>query len=221
MVAMLVLVWFLVLMMTRTMKSAETITAHSGDFVVLSPDIPQAEPQDKRDIRWTHHHLMMSSRGQDRQKTCHHGRCELLEDGSLRFSRVQTADSGNYSVEVFNQKGKILKKKDFLLVVTEISSSSSVLVSVLMSFFVLLFLIFIVLFVLMRRRRSQKMSETTTGPLQENIYVEMHGNRSNKRKDEEKQEREEECHYVPCDPVVSMETPITQRTSVDAEDIYV
>ncbi|XP_044078476.1 uncharacterized protein LOC122888279 isoform X2 [Siniperca chuatsi] len=217
---MLVLVWLLFLTMT-TMKSDEIITARSGEAVLLTS---RAVLQRSQDARWTHHHLAVSLR--NNRMRCQHGRCELLSNGSLRFSRLQTADSGNYTLEVFDESGKRLMKKDFELRVEDSisnsnssnsnsNSSSSAVVSVLICCFLLL-LLFIIIFIL--RRRSQRMR--TAGPLQENVYMVMqHGG---KRKDEEeKQEREEESIYVPCNPIVSMETPSTQQMSEDLEDIYV
>ncbi|XP_049447898.1 uncharacterized protein LOC125898208 [Epinephelus fuscoguttatus] len=218
---MLVLLWLLILMMTMMMKSdaasAEIVTARSGGAVLLTP--PLQTPRNRQDVRWTHPRLVMSLK--KNVTTCHHGRCELLSDGSLSFSRVQSDDSGSYSLEVFDQDGTRLLKKDFLLTVEDpssssSSSSSSVVVSVLVCCFLLLLLLFIIFFILRRRRRSQ--GTNPTGPLEENVYVTMHGHHGNKGKAiEEKQE----SHYVPCHPVVSMETPITEQMSEDVEDVYV
>lgn len=214
---MLVLVWLLILMMKMMMKSdaasAEIITAHSGGAVLLTSDLQGLKH--RHDIRWTHPHLVMSLK--NNVTTCHHGRCELLSDGSLRFSRVQTADSGSYSLEVFDENGKRLMKRDFMLRVEDISSNM-VVVSVVVCCFLVFFLLFsIIFFILKRRRRNQSMR--TAGPLEDNVYVAMHGHHGNKRIDEE--EKKHESNYVPCNPVVFMETPITEQMSVDAEDIYV
>ncbi|XP_074514418.1 uncharacterized protein LOC141782225 isoform X2 [Sebastes fasciatus] len=211
-------VCLLILMMKMMMKSdaasAKIITAHSGEAVLLTSDLPELKP--RQDARWTHLHLVMSR--ENKVKTCHHGRCELLSDGSLRFSRVQTADAGNYSLEVFDENGKRLIKRDFLLRVegdSSSSSSGSMVVSTLVCcFLVFLLLLFITTFILKRRRRSQRIS--TTGQVEENVYVAMHSHHGNQRKDEEKQE----SHYVPCYPV-ARETPITEQMAVAVEDIYV
>ncbi|XP_074514421.1 uncharacterized protein LOC141782225 isoform X3 [Sebastes fasciatus] len=209
-------VCLLILMMKMMMKSdaasAKIITAHSGEAVLLTSDLPELKP--RQDARWTHLHLVMSR--ENKVKTCHHGRCELLSDGSLRFSRVQTADAGNYSLEVFDENGKRLIKRDFLLRVEgDSSSSGSMVVSTLVCcFLVFLLLLFITTFILKRRRRSQRIS--TTGQVEENVYVAMHSHHGNQRKDEEKQE----SHYVPCYPV-ARETPITEQMAVAVEDIYV
>ncbi|TKS83450.1 hypothetical protein D9C73_017562 [Collichthys lucidus] len=148
----------------------------------------------KLDFRWTHPHLGAMSLKKN-ELLCHHSRCELLKNGSLRFSHVQAEDSGNYSLEVFGEDGQILSKSDFLLTVNGSSSSSSgshgstvaPVVSVLLCCFIL-----IIIFIFIKRRRSQNTSANTV-PLQENIYVVMHGD-GKKEKQEEEQE-EEESHY--------------------------
>ncbi|XP_037646869.1 uncharacterized protein LOC119500911 isoform X2 [Sebastes umbrosus] len=209
-------VCLLILMMKMMMKSdaasAEIITAHSGEAVLLKSDLPGLKP--RQDVRWTHFHLVMSL--ENKVTTCHHGRCELLSDGSLRFSRVQIADAGNYSLEMFDENGRRLIKRDFLLRVEgDSSSSGSMVVSTLVCcFLVFLLLLFITTFILKRRRSSQRIS--TTGQVEENVYVAMHSHHGNQRKDEEKQE----SHYVPCYPV-ARETPITEQMAVAVEDIYV
>lgn len=215
MAAMLVLVSLLILMMMTMVKSAEIIIARSGEAVLLLADLQEGGLKPGYDVRWTNPGLMVSLKN---NILCKHGRCELLKNGSLRFSRVETADSGNYSMEEFDGEGKLLKKTNVLLRVED-SSSSTVLVSVLMCVF-LLMLFFIIFFIVMGRRNQR--ARTTTGPLQENVYIVMHSNHGNKREDkgEEKEEREEESSYVACNPGVSMETPISQQTSVAGEDIY-
>lgn len=70
----------------------------------------------KLDYRWTYPHLGLMSLKKN-MSSCHHSRCELLKNGSLRFSRVQAEDSGNYSLEVFDEDGQLLSKSDFLLIV--------------------------------------------------------------------------------------------------------
>nr|XP_046266528.1 uncharacterized protein LOC124070567 isoform X2 [Scatophagus argus] len=223
---MLVVVCLLSAMMTmKSDASTQNITAHSGEEVLLTSALHEKE---LNNIRWTHSHLMIYPK--NNRTKCPHGRCELLSNGSLRFSRVHTNDSGRYRLEVFNQEGKILDAKDFLLMVDNVSSSSpsssrssssssSVLVPVLMCSFLLLLLSFIITFILMRRLRLRRM---VTDLRHDNVYMSMHGHRGNKSKEEEKQQTEEhDSHYVPCKPVVSTETPITQQMQEDAEDIYV
>lgn len=72
------------------------------------------------DIRWLHHRL------EDRKEvrllalkrnetTCVHRRCELLRNGSLHFTTLQTKDSGNYTLEVFYKNGTVRTKRDFEL----------------------------------------------------------------------------------------------------------
>lgn len=103
--------------------SAEIITARSGEAVLLTSDLQGPELERRKDVRWTHLHLVVSLK--NNVTTCHHGRCELLSNGSLSFSRVQTADSGNYSLEVFDEEGKRLYRKDFLLRVEGESSPNT------------------------------------------------------------------------------------------------
>ncbi|XP_027129587.1 uncharacterized protein LOC113744387 isoform X3 [Larimichthys crocea] len=180
---MLVLVWLLMLMMKSGAALNHHINAQSGEAVLMTPDWQGSDHKldfrrtsqlgpPKLDYRWTYPHLGLMSLKKN-MSSCHHSRCELLKNGSLRFSRVQAEDSGNYSLEVFDEDGQLLSKSDFLLIVKV--------------------------------------------QLQENIYVEMHGD--GKKEKQEEEEEEEESHYVLCNTVVSLETPIT--LSADAEDIYV
>ncbi|XP_071362447.1 uncharacterized protein [Trachinotus anak] len=226
MVAMLVLVQFLMMMMMMMMMmkseaaSAEivTVSAQSGETVLLFPDQLREMMQHRWDVRWTHPpHLVLSLK--TNVTTCPHGRCELLSNGSLKFSRVQTEDSGNYSLQVFDQSGKRQVWTDFLLGVAESPHTDNKWLLICCPLLVFLLLLFIILFIL-RMRRIQR--TRTTGPMEENVYVWMHGHHGNKRKEEEeKQAGGEEPVYVPCHPAVSMETPITPEMSVEPEDIYV
>lgn len=88
------------------------------------------------DIRWLHHRLPSSLNGtmehtqgvwllslKGNETTCDHGRCKLLPDGSLNFSRVQTEDSGNYMLEMFYKNGTVRPKRDFELQVEGESTS--------------------------------------------------------------------------------------------------
>ncbi|KAK1874617.1 Pentatricopeptide repeat-containing protein [Dissostichus eleginoides] len=149
-----VLFWVWILMMES--HASEVIRAHSGGAVLLTSDL---QLQLKQDVRWTHPDLLVSLK--NNVTACPHGRCQLLRDGSLRFSRVQPGDSGNYSLQVYEEDGRRVLKRDFLLL--------------------------------------------------DNLYVEMHSHRGNKRE-------EDECHYVPCDPAVSVETPIPAQSS--EENVY-
>ncbi|XP_027129586.1 uncharacterized protein LOC113744387 isoform X2 [Larimichthys crocea] len=222
---MLVLVWLLMLMMKSGAALNHHINAQSGEAVLMTPDWQGSDHKldfrrtsqlgpPKLDYRWTYPHLGLMSLKKN-MSSCHHSRCELLKNGSLRFSRVQAEDSGNYSLEVFDEDGQLLSKSDFLLIVKGSSSSPgstvALVVSVLLCCFILVFI-----FIFIKMRRSQNTSATTV-QLQENIYVEMHGD--GKKEKQEEEEEEEESHYVLCNTVVSLETPIT--LSADAEDIYV
>ncbi|XP_030266749.1 uncharacterized protein LOC115578028 [Sparus aurata] len=226
MAAMLVLVWLsslVMMMMSSYAASAKIVTARSGEAVLLSSDLQETELEAGQDFRWTHPQLVVSTKKDD---TCHNKHCELLKNGSLRLSQVQPADSGNYSLQVFSKSGILQSTKVFQLRVEDgsssssSSSSSSVLVPVLIC--CLLLLLFpIIFFILMRRRRRSQTTKTNTGHLEENVYVVMHGNHGKETKDAEKEEKEEDSHYVDCNRVVSMKTPVTQQMSVDEEDIYV
>ncbi|XP_033936131.1 uncharacterized protein [Pseudochaenichthys georgianus] len=198
-----VLFWVWILMMES--HASEVIRAHSGGAVLLTSD---HQLQLKQDVRWTHPDLLVSLK--NHVTACSHGRCQLLHDGSLRFSRVQPADSGNYSLQVYEEDGTRVLRRDFLLLVEDLSSRS-VLVRVLILLFLLLLLLFIIiiLFVL-NRKRKQRIRRS--GPLEDNLYVEMHSHHGNKRE-------EDECHYVPCNPAVCVETPIPAQSSEENVDM--
>ncbi|KAM9333839.1 uncharacterized protein KZ484_018814 isoform 1-T2 [Pholidichthys leucotaenia] len=236
--------WILMMMMMLMKTEAvsiETISVISGEGVLL---YTEAVGQ-FWDVRWTQEpHLLLTRNGTS--AACH-GRCQLLANGSLCFSQVQSRDSGIYMLEVFDEQGKVKMTKNFLLQVEVKSmtqrtrgattdglrivsgpetSPSSVICPVLtdedlcvssdfsssvgrfkhISFIVLLLpLIIIIIIIVLRKKTRIKMK--TTSDQKENVYVVMHGTHGNKKKDEE-----EESAYVPCSPLVSMET---------TEDIYV
>lgn len=104
--------WTVVVWPLTPAASAKSITARSGEAVLLSLDPQETNFEAGQDFRWTHPHLVVSSKN---NYTCHHKRCELLRNGSLRFSRVQPADSGRYSLQVFNKTGYLQSTKVFLL----------------------------------------------------------------------------------------------------------
>lgn len=68
-----------------------------------------------KDVRWTHHSLVVSVK--NNVTTCPHGRCELMADGSLRFSRVLAADEGIYWMQAFDEHGNRVKTTDVQLLV--------------------------------------------------------------------------------------------------------
>ncbi|XP_034008654.1 uncharacterized protein LOC117500064 [Trematomus bernacchii] len=105
-----VLFWIWILMMEN--HALEVIKAHSGGAVLLTSDL---QLQLKQDVRWTHPDLLVSLK--NNVTACPHGRCQLLRDGSLRFSRVQPGDSGNYSLQVYEEDGTRVLRRDFLLLV--------------------------------------------------------------------------------------------------------
>lgn len=91
------------------------VSANSSTRVMLASGL-QGDPRARGyDVRWTQiPHLLLNWN----RSTCSHGRCSMLPDGSLEFSRLQTQDSGNYTLEVFDKTGSRLQTKDFLLQVT-------------------------------------------------------------------------------------------------------
>ncbi|XP_028276563.1 uncharacterized protein LOC114445670 isoform X2 [Parambassis ranga] len=170
------------------------MTVSSGDTVLLDPDLVPVEKH--WDIRWTHCHLVLNKD----KKTCHHRRCELLTNGTLRFEQVQPQDAGNYTVEVFDKEGIRQAKRYFLLQVEEssssISSNNSVVRSVVTCFVLLLFLL-LILIIFIVRRRSQ--STTSRGQMEDNVYMAMHSHHGNTEKQEE-YKKEDDLVYVPFDP---------------------
>ncbi|XP_022077793.2 uncharacterized protein LOC110971706 [Acanthochromis polyacanthus] len=166
-------VWMVFLLMAEAVSSEIiTVSASGGGDALLKSGLLM---HGQEDIRWTHRHLLLTK---NRTSPCLQGRCELCSDGSLKFSRVQTGDAGNYTLEVFDEGGKLKHRKDFLLQVEDVSSSSvgslTFIFCLLPSF---LLLLLIAIFIL-RRRSSQRI--TITGPKEENIYEDMHGRRGNK-----------------------------------------
>nr|XP_024659634.1 uncharacterized protein LOC101482828 [Maylandia zebra] len=114
---MLVVVWLLMMMMKSDAGAADIIrvSANSSTRVMLASGL-QGDPRARGyDVRWTQiPHLLLNWN----RSTCSHGRCSMLPDGSLEFSQLQTQDSGNYTLEVFDKTGSRLQTKDFLLQVT-------------------------------------------------------------------------------------------------------
>ncbi|XP_076744927.1 uncharacterized protein LOC101482828 isoform X2 [Maylandia zebra] len=195
---MLVVVWLLMMMMKSDAGAADIIrvSANSSTRVMLASGL-QGDPRARGyDVRWTQiPHLLLNWN----RSTCSHGRCSMLPDGSLEFSQLQTQDSGNYTLEVFDKTGSRLQTKDFLLQVTDRSSShvvSSVSVCVVL---LVLLLFFIVVFILRKRRVQRKKTTGQEEEKEENIYVAMRRN----EEEEEEKKPEEEPLYVPFSPTVS------------------
>ncbi|XP_047235618.1 uncharacterized protein LOC124876693 isoform X3 [Girardinichthys multiradiatus] len=103
-------VMILMVMMERDTAAANytIVSKFSGESVEL---LSGRTIGANRDFRWTHLHLLLNNR----TTKCYHSRCELIEDGSLRFSKVLAEDSGNYTLEVYDQHGTIIEKKVFFL----------------------------------------------------------------------------------------------------------
>ncbi|KAK1875187.1 Translation initiation factor eIF-2B subunit gamma [Dissostichus eleginoides] len=152
-----VLFWVWILMMES--HASEVIRAHSGGAVLLTSDL---QLQLKQDVRWTHPDLLVSLK--NNVTACPHGRCQLLRDGSLRFSRVQPGTQGTTACRCVRGGREAGAEEGLLLLVC--------------------------------------WRTTVCGDAQ---------SRGNKRE-------EDECHYVPCDPAVSVETPIPAQSS--EENVY-
>ncbi|XP_069031001.1 uncharacterized protein [Embiotoca jacksoni] len=184
-----------------------TISATSGEPVRLQSHLLKDQTWD---VRWTNPHLLLMKNRTVRQ----HQRCELLSDGSLAISRVQSRDSGNYTLEVFDKEGKLKRKKVFILRVEDTSTTaggSGLIYNLLFLFLLLLFVIIIILFIMRRRRRVDRM--TISAPKEENEYVVMQSHHGKKGEDEKKTgKEEEESAYVPCSPANFTE---------HEEDVYV
>ncbi|RVE63396.1 hypothetical protein OJAV_G00136050 [Oryzias javanicus] len=114
------LTWLLVLMMMMLKNEAAyvkiddvkiiEVRVTSGRSLVLSPDLLEGV-NEGWDFRWTHAHLVLHNRTTE----CPHGRCERLKNGSIHFNQVQPEDSGNYTLDVFDEQGKSKTRARFLL----------------------------------------------------------------------------------------------------------
>lgn len=88
-----------------------TVSENSAGTIPQHPDLEMRGIMEHRwDVRWTHPRLVLSLK---RNMSCN-GRCELQRDGSLRFSRAQVEDSGNYILEVFYENGTQLMRREFV-----------------------------------------------------------------------------------------------------------
>ncbi|XP_021166831.2 uncharacterized protein LOC105918487 isoform X2 [Fundulus heteroclitus] len=218
--------WVMILMMTmmkRDTASADIIKVSkvSGEEAVLRSGFQEQMLRTRQDFRWTHSNLLLTNKS----TRCHHGRCQLLQDGSLSFSAVQAADSGSYTLEVYDHHGTIKEKKEFLLQVTvsnqnqrvdptSVSPESPTVMISIISLVILLFLLllFITVFILRKRRLGRS---RTSDPMQEtSLYIEMRGNHGNHgtKDSQEEQKKDEEPIYVPCNPGIPAQPP---------ENIYV
>ncbi|XP_036071138.1 uncharacterized protein LOC112142862 isoform X2 [Oryzias melastigma] len=184
--------WLVVLMMMMLKDEAAsvkiiTVPVTTGRSLVLSPDHLEGV-EDGWDFRWTHAHLVLHNL----TTVCPHGRCERLKNGSIHFSRVQPEDSGNYTLDVFDQQGKWKAGARFLL---QVDDSSGKWPAKFLALLLLLPLISIIIIFIQRRMKMQRM--VITAQKENNVYVEMQSRRSNKEK-----QKEEESVYVPCHPAV-------------------
>lgn len=193
--------WVMILMMMMMMREAASadiiVSKTSGEKVRLSPNIHSRTTRIVQlEFRWTHLHLLLHNK----TTKCHHGRCELQEDGSLSFSRVQPEDAGNYTLEVYDINGKLQEKKVFILQVQDISRSRTPIISSVVTLCLLLLLI-VMVFILRKRRLHRSRNSGPSEGTQ--VYMVMHGIHSNK--DKQQEQEEEEPVYVPCHPGVPAE----------------
>lgn len=106
----------LLLLLNRSKSNSsavEVITVHSGEAVRLFSGLTEAEQKHLHDIRWIHSNLLLARK--NNMTKCNDGRCELLADGTLSFSRTETHDSGKYSMQAFDKDGKRVKAKEIFL----------------------------------------------------------------------------------------------------------
>lgn len=108
---------FLLLLLLNSSNSdssaVDIITVHSGEAVRLLSGLTEAEQKHLHDIRWIHSNLLLALK--NKMTKCNDGRCELLADGTLSFSRAETHDSGKYLMQAFDKDGKRFKAKEILL----------------------------------------------------------------------------------------------------------
>ncbi|XP_043996520.1 uncharacterized protein LOC122844815 isoform X2 [Gambusia affinis] len=202
-----VTILIVMMMMKRNTVSADitNVTRISGESLKLSPDIRRGRMGTELLFRWTHPHLLLDNR----KTKCHHGRCELLEDGSLSFSRVQSEDSGVYRLEVYNQQGRRQHHQLFHLQVEHLKeeeSSQSWKTAIVCSLLLLLILLLLIISFLLWKRKllRSRTSGAAAGERETQIYMEMRGNHGDKDQ-EEGEKKEEEAIYVPCYPGVPAE----------------
>ncbi|PWA24641.1 hypothetical protein CCH79_00016153, partial [Gambusia affinis] len=159
-------------------------------------------------FRWTHPHLLLDNR----KTKCHHGRCELLEDGSLSFSRVQSEDSGVYRLEVYNQQGLRQHHQLFHLQ----SWKTAIVCSLLL---LLILLLLIISFLLWKRKLLRsRTSGAAAGERETQIYMEMRGNHGDKDQ-EEGEKKEEEAIYVGLQLKFSLFSTVPCYPGVPAEPV--
>lgn len=109
--------FLLLLLLLNSSKSdssaADIITVNSGEAVRLLSGLTEAEQKHLRDIRWIHSNLLLALK--NNMTKCNDGRCKLMADGTLSFSRTETHDSGKYLMQVFDKDGKRFKAKEIFL----------------------------------------------------------------------------------------------------------
>ncbi|XP_071389664.1 uncharacterized protein [Centroberyx affinis] len=212
--AMLVLSALLVLLMKTHAASEEPtrIFVRSGESVQLTFDLGEKAAVEY-DFRW---------KLGDKALTVHNGvtedfrsRCRLQPNGFLLLSSAQSSDTGNYSLEVFDEStGKLQLHKHFLLTVLDpssrlvLSASCSLdgrvflncsvegerdriwpdqgsVIVVWLPVCSFLLLFSFLIFVFVLRKRRSQRSRPG-GTLEDNIYVSMRGNHGDKKEEEKK-----------------------------------
>lgn len=93
--------------------AVDIISVDSGGAIRLGSDLTEAEQKLLHDLRWKHANLLLVLK--DNMTKCHTGRCTLLPDGSLSYSRTETQDSGAYTMMAFDKDGKRFKMKEIFL----------------------------------------------------------------------------------------------------------
>lgn len=98
---------------TTDSPAVDVVSVHSGGAVRLRSDLTEAEQKRLYDLRWKHASLLLVLK--DNMTKCQDGRCMLLPDGSLSYSRTETQDSGEYSMQAFDKDGKRFKTREIFL----------------------------------------------------------------------------------------------------------
>ncbi|XP_029924006.1 uncharacterized protein LOC115371030 [Myripristis murdjan] len=89
-----------------------------GEAILLTSDALRTRRTDSYDFRWKRSDQLILRQG-NVTKACVPP-CELRVDGSLSLSGLQSAHSGNYSLDVYSERdGRLLQHKHFVLTVLQ------------------------------------------------------------------------------------------------------
>eukprot|EP00066_Takifugu_rubripes_P020233 XP_011609499.1 PREDICTED: uncharacterized protein LOC105417452 [Takifugu rubripes] len=199
---------FLLLLLNSSKSDSSAVdvfTVQSGEAVRLLSGLTEAEQKHLHDIRWTHSNLLLVMK--NNMTKCNDGRCELLADGTLSFSRTETQDSGKYLMQAFDKDGKRFKAKEIFLQVNSESTSGSGSIHIVATSIATCCVFLLLLTVTRYIIKSRRAVLHRTTDIEENLYVEM---RRNTMKEEET--------YCALYSNVSMETPRSQQDSPDVQD---